>query len=242
MEPTRRVWVVSAFSPPIIGCFAAPVRAEVTSPWDVATAADALALLASAAAEGCAACIVQLPGHAVALRQGQGDGEWFLLDSQAPGPRRLEGAEALVGSVWTLVQADGEGDFLPEALQVDLAGRGGMCQLVLLGPLHAVVDDLSAARWCHQHAVSRLRVAAALSVSIVGGGRLHQDRPDCRDGGGGLANAGGCCFSVPGRSFGVWVQVPLAAAADSAVPPRRPSPLDGAGGAAERRAERAAGQ
>jgi hypothetical protein len=137
---------------------------------DVPTGADAMALLASAAAGGCAACIVQLPGHAVALRQSQGDGEWFLLDSQAPGPWRLEGAEALVGSVWTLVQADGEGDFSPSALQVDLAGRGGMCQLVILGPLQAVMDDLSAAQWCHRHAVARLRAAATHSVSIVAAG------------------------------------------------------------------------
>jgi hypothetical protein len=119
MEPTRRVLVASAFLPSITGCSATPVVAEFTSPWgDVATGADAEALLASAAAGGCAAGIVQRPGHAVALRRDQGGGEWFLLDSQAPGARRLEGAEALVGSVWTLVQADGEGDFLPQALQV----------------------------------------------------------------------------------------------------------------------------
>jgi hypothetical protein len=83
-----------------------------------ATGADAMALLASAAAGGCAACIVQLPGHAhaVALRHDQSAGEWLLLYFHAPGPRRLQGADALVGSIRTLLQADGEGEALQPRL------------------------------------------------------------------------------------------------------------------------------
>jgi hypothetical protein len=152
-----------------------------------------------------------------------------LLDSQAPGPWRLEGAEALAGSVWTLVQADGEGDFLLSSLQVDLAGRGGMCQLVVLGPLQAVVDDLSAAKWCHRHAISRLRAAAAHSVSIVavGDGCIKIGLPAAA-----VADVLPTLADVASLSRAVravcGLQVPPATAADSAVPTRCACPLAGA--------------
>ena len=104
----------------------------------------AVALLSSPAAGGCRSCVVQLADHAVALRTDADGVQWHLLDSMAGGPQPLEAGTPLVGTIWMLAQADGGADFMPQALQVHLPGRMGMCQLVVMGPLASVTSDVGA--------------------------------------------------------------------------------------------------